>query len=120
MTNYKQYKQDVMLRLNINEAQYNMNILEYSYEYLEYKGYDVDIINELHQMPGYWVWWKNQFAIADLLFLNSVAIFNSNLTTPEQYIERYRACHITIIAFPGSLVEKLNNKLNFKHYGQTV
>jgi hypothetical protein len=108
MAKHLTYKGDVKRLLDLSEDTYNMNILEFSYSFLEYKGYSVPVIEILHSTPSYWIWWRNQFAIADMMFLNVHAVFDFHRYPLAMQIDQYKSCHIGINAFPSRIIEKIN------------
>lgn len=100
----------IIKMLGFDADTYDMNILEYSYQFLEAKGYSEMVIQELHQCPAYWIWWRNQFAIADALFINIQNVFKMAHHSRLQLLDTYRKCHVNSIIFPGKIIEKINQK----------
>ncbi len=113
-TRAKNIRKEVMRLLGLSEEQYYLNVLEYSYDFLQAKGYNVAVVDVLHQTPAYWVWWRNQFGIADMFFLNSCRVFALNRYSPAQLHEFYKQSHVGIMAFPGTLVEKIQQLQTIK------
>ncbi len=114
MGRYSENKEPVLKLLEINEEVYQNNVLEFSYAFLEHKNYAKPIIEELHQMSGYWTWWRNQFAIADLHFLNVHSVFNWDIYPLEMQRDLYGSCHIGIQAYPSRLIEKIDKGIQLK------
>lgn len=101
-------KPEVMALLNMSEAAYGTNVLEWSYLFLQGKGYNQPIIEALHQTPAYWAWWRNQFGIGDLLFLNMYKVFGLSKYSTQRINEVYKNCHIETVAYPSRIIEKMN------------
>lgn len=110
----KNNKADVMNLLGLDEAAYDMNVLEYSYLFLELKGYNSVVIENLHQTGSYWVWWRNQFAIADAFFLNIYKVFKMQKYSRATLRGIYGHCHVNSNIFPGSIIVKINKKNTIK------
>ena len=104
---YSEVKSKVKQILEFTDANYNMNILEYSYAFLEGKNYPKPIIEVLHSTGAYWIWWRNQFAIADMFFFNVYTVFDWHLYTDAELLNQYKNCHIQIQAYPGRIIERI-------------
>jgi hypothetical protein len=108
-------KKQILSILKITEEQYNMNILDFSYDFLTQKDYPGPVIQILHQTQGYWAWWRNQFDIADLFFLSCCSLYGWDQGTLEFIRHAYKTTHITIKAYPSRLVEKIEIKIQRKN-----
>jgi len=104
---------EVQRILKINAQEYDMNILDYSFDYLEKKGF-LEITPVLHSMRGYWIWWRNQFIICDAMFLNHYKAFNWQRYGCERLNAIYYQIHVGIKAYPSRIIEKIDNEIKRK------
>lgn len=110
MGRYLKIKTKVKKVLDLSEEQYQSNVLEFSYAFLEHKNYTKSIIDTLHQTQGYWIWWRNQFGIADMMFLNLYSVFDWHSNSLRLLRSQYWSCHIGIKAYPSRLIEKIDKQ----------
>lgn len=99
--------------LKLTDAEYDMQILDYSFDFLQRKGL-AEIAPTLHTMRAYWIWWRNQFTICDAVFINHYKVFRWQRYDCERLHAVYYEIHTGLKAYPSRILEKIEYEIRRK------
>lgn len=75
-----QSKRSIQQLFKFDELQYNNLVFDHAYLYMEHIGWNDDPIRSiLLESADFWIWWANQYAIVDEIFLANMR------DNPEQF-----------------------------------